>query len=245
MGLSVTVLGNAGSYPGPAGACSGYLVEGGGASVLVDAGPGVMANLQEHLALAQLDAVVLSHSHPDHWTDFMVLRTALKWDLERIGLPVYGTEELRHMADVIAGSGLPPTVDWQVVGGGDTVTIGPMTATFSVTDHYVDTLAVRIDLEGRSLAYSADTGPDWSFSSLGDGIDLALCEATYATDAEVAGILHLSATQAGAMARGAGVERLVLTHLHPGSDPEVHRRHAEESFGGPVSIAQIHERYDL
>lgn len=245
MGLSVTVLGNAGSYPGPASACSGYLVQGGGASVLVDAGPGTMANLQEHLELDQLDAVVLSHSHPDHWTDFMVLRTALKWDLERTDLPVYGTEELRHMADVIAGSGLPPTIDWQVVGGGDTVDIGPLAVTFSVTDHYVDTLAVRVDHAGRSLAYSADTGPAWSFSSLGDGIDLALCEATYATDDEAAGVLHLSAAQAGAMSRDAGVARLVLTHLYPGSDPELHRRHAEEAFGGPVSIAQIHERYDL
>jgi ribonuclease BN (tRNA processing enzyme) len=245
VGLSVTVLGNSGSYPGPGSACSGYLVEGGGVSVLVDAGPGTMANLQEHLALDQLDAVVLSHSHPDHWTDFMVLRTALKWDLELDGLAVYGTEELRHMADTIANSGLPPTIEWQVVGGGDTVAAGPLALSFSVTDHYVDTLAVRIDHDGLSFAYSADTGPGWSFSSLGPGIDLALCEATYATDEEAAGVLHLSAAQAGAMSRAAGVKRLVLTHLHPGSDPEIHRHHAEAAFGGPVSIADIHERYDL
>ena len=104
---------------------------------------------------------------------------------------------------------------------------------------------MRVDYGDASFAYSADTGPGWSFSALGDRLDLALCEATYATDAEAEGVLHLSAQQAGAMAREAGVRRLVLTHLHPGADPEVHRRHAEQAFGGPVSIAQIHERYDL
>jgi ribonuclease BN (tRNA processing enzyme) len=245
MGLSVTVLGNVGSYPAAGGACSGYLVEADGFAVLIDAGPGTVANLQEHLALDDVDAVVLSHSHPDHWTDFMVLRTALKWELERVGVPVLGPAEVRDMADAIAQSGLAPTIDWQVVGDGDKVSLGPLGLTFSATDHYVETLAVRVDHGDGSLAYSADTGPGWSFSSLGDGIDLALCEATYATDAEAEGVLHLSAQQAGAMAREAEVGRLVLTHLHPHADPEIHRRHAEQAFGGPVSIAQIHERYDL
>lgn len=245
MGLSVTILGTSGSYPGPGGACSGYLVEADGYTALLDAGPGVAANLQEHLSIEQLDLIVLSHSHPDHWTDFMVLRTALKWEFERTRMPVVSTDEVRHMADTIAQSGLPPTFDWQIASDGSRLEIGPLVLTFSATDHYVETLAVRIDHGDRSLAYSADTGPGWSFAALGEGIDLALCEATYATEAECGDVLHLSAEQAGAMAREAGVGQLVLTHLYPGSDPEAHRRHAEATFGRPVSIAQTHERYQL
>lgn len=245
MSLSVTVLGTSGSYPAPGTACSGYLLRAGDTAVLLDAGPGTVANLQEHVSLADVDAVVLTHSHPDHWTDLMVLRTALKWDLGRTGVPVFGPDEVRHMAATITQTGLEPTLVWRSVVDGETVTFGPLTLTFSATDHYVETLAVRVDHDGATFAYSADTGPGWSFAQLGPDIDLALCEATYATAAEAGEVLHLSAEQAGAMARSSGVRRLVLTHLYPGADPEVHRRHAEATFGGPVSIARTHERYDL
>ena len=93
--------------------------------------------------------------------------------------------------------------------------------------------------------YSADTGPDWSLDRIGRDADLALVEATYGTDAEAEGIKHLSARQAGRMARSAGVRRLVLTHLWPGSDPAVHRRNGEVAYGAPVTIATPNERYDL
>ena len=88
------------------------------------------------------------------------------------------------------------------------------------------------------MAYSADTGPGWSFAALGDGIDLGLCESTYATGAEADGVLHLSAAQAGAMAAAAGVGRLVLTHLWPTSDPDEHRRAGARGFGREVEVAR-------
>jgi mycothiol synthase len=82
--LTVTILGCAGSYPGPDTACSGYLVQGGGVSVVLDLGPGTLANLQRHVGLDGIDAVVLSHSHPDHWVDLTgLLVWAHAWLQER------------------------------------------------------------------------------------------------------------------------------------------------------------------
>ncbi len=66
---TVTVLGCDGSYPGPGGAGSSYLVKAGGVTVLLDAGPGSFSNLQRFDAPELVDLVVLSHRHPDHWTD--------------------------------------------------------------------------------------------------------------------------------------------------------------------------------
>jgi ribonuclease BN (tRNA processing enzyme) len=106
---------------------------------------------------------------------------------------------------------------------------------------------VRIDdrVSGAAIGYSADTGPGWTLDRLGPDLDLALCESTYPTDQEAAGILHLSARQAGAMGKAAGVRRLVLTHLWPDTDVEAHRREGTAGFGRAVDVARTNERYEL
>lgn len=246
MGLTVTVLGCSGSYPGEGEACSGYLVQAGGRNVVLDLGPGSLANLQRHIDLTDIDAVVLSHSHPDHWVDLTGLRTALRYRFGREGLPVYGTAETRSLASALSSS-IQPTFDWHVTGDGDEFEQAGLRFRLARTDHYVETLAVRVDepASGGSLAYSADTGPAWSFSEVGEDVDLALCESTYPTDEEAAGVLHLSAHQAGAQARSARVRRLVLTHLWPDTDVEHHRREGEAGFGRAVDVARTHARYEL
>ncbi len=242
--LRVTVLGCSGSYPGPGEPCSGYLVRGGGATVVVDLGPGTLATLQHHVDLRDLDAVILSHAHPDHWTDLCVLRTAWKYALGRSGLVVHGTADNRARAEAVIDDGLAPTIDWTTVTDGDTAQIGPLSVSFSRTDHYVETLAVRVEMDGVAMAYSADTGPGWSFAAFGAPIDLAICEASHLAADEPLGILHLSARQAGRMCRDAGVRSVVLTHLVPGSDPGPAVSEAAAAFGAPVHLARPHDTHE-
>ncbi len=240
MGLSVTVLGCSGSYPGPGNACSGYLVRGGGATLWLDAGSGTLSNLQRHVGLADVDAVVLSHEHPDHWGDIEGYRVACAYVIGRSDVPVYAPAGLRrHLF-----SDFEPAFAWHDVAAGDRLEIGPLNLCFSRTDHPPETLAVRVDVDGRSLAYSADTGPGWSFEALGSGIDLALCESTYLAEHEGKGG-HLSARQAASMARQAQVGRLLLTHLWPTIDPEQARHEAEDAYGAPVELARMHEEYEV
>jgi ribonuclease BN (tRNA processing enzyme) len=243
--LQITILGCAGSFPGPGTACSGYLVQGGGVNVLLDLGPGSLANFQLHHGLDEIDAVVLTHSHPDHWVDLTGLEVASKYHLGRSGIPVYGTADNR--SKVAALCEIEPTFAWHDARDGDRVEIGELLVWFSRTIHYVPTLAVRVALRGAAtgMAYSADTGPGWSFTAFDAPIDLALCEATTLADAEGDNVMHLSARQAGAMAREAGVSRLVLTHLLPGGDPDAYRAEGEAAFGGPVEIARILDRYTV
>jgi ribonuclease BN (tRNA processing enzyme) len=240
-GLRLTVLGCSGSYPGPAGACSGYLLRCDTTTVWLDAGSGSLANLQRHVPLDAIDAVVLSHEHPDHWTDLEGFFVACRYVKERSGVPVYAPSGL---SDLVRMGPTSPTFAWQDIAAGDKVQIGPMALSFSRTEHPPETLAVRVDAHERSLGYSADSGPGWSLTALGPGLHLALCEATFLQDGEGT-VPHLSARQAGATARAAGAERLLITHLWPTIDSGAAQREAEVSFGGPVEVATLNQSYKV
>lgn len=239
--MSVIPLGTCGSYPGPGGACSGYLVCGGGTTVWLDAGSGTMANLQHHIGLDDIDAVVLSHEHPDHWRDIEGLFVAYKYGpSDRHGIPVHAPKGMKKKAYFNTDG----VFDWRAIADGDRVSIGGQQWSFSRTDHGPETLGARVEADGRVLGYTADTGPAWSLARLGDRFDVALCESTLGL-ADEGTTQHLSGRQAGAMATGAGVERLVLTHFWPEYNPDDAVAAARTTFNGPIDIARVGEEIQV
>lgn len=237
-GLRLTVLGCSGSFPGPGSACSGYLVRGGGTTLWVDAGSGTMANLQRHVGLDGVDGVVLTHEHPDHWSDLEGFRVACAYVIERVGVPVYAAPGLQRLLY----SEFKQVFDWHEIEDGSRVEVGALALSFSQTDHGPPTMAMRVDGPGgKSLAYTSDTGPAWSVSRLGS-VDMVLSEATWTTQYETTS-QHLSGREAGLAAREAGVGRLVLTHFWPTLRAEDMQAEAAESFGGPVEIAIENKEY--
>lgn len=244
-GGTLTVLGCDGSYPGPGGAASGYLVEAEGVTVWLEAGPGTFANLQLVTDPGRIDAVVLSHEHPDHWSDVDSFAVWLRQAGSERAVPVYAPPGLRERSYF----GDDEVFEWHEVEPSHRVTLGRLDGgagglecSFCATDHGPPTLAVRFDcsaLRGSapdlscSLGFSADTGPDWSAEELGRGIGTLLCEATYTREHEGEG-RHLSGHQAGAMAAAAGVRQLVLTHRRPTVPAVAVAAEADDAFGRPV-----------
>ena len=239
-GLSVLVLGCDGSWPGPGGAGSGYLVRSATTSVLVDAGPGTFANFQRLADPASLDAIVISHHHPDHWTDLYGLATHAQFVSSRTRIPVFaprGLARRAHLEDT-------PALDWRTVTDGDRIDIGDMACGFHRTEHSGETLALRLDSGARSLGYSADSGPGWALADLGPDLDLVLCEATYTIDYEgTAG--HMSGRQAGEQAKRADAGRLVVTHRWPTIEGAAVVAEAEATFDRKVEQAVIGEEFKL
>ena len=241
MGLTLTVLGCSGTYAPPGGACSGYLVSDGSTNVWIDAGAGTLANLQRHVALDGVDALVLSHEHPDHWTDLEGFYNVCRFVTGRQGIPVYAPASVKTHT---YNDDESPFFNWRDISDGSRASVGDLDFTFSRTDHPPETLAVRVDGGGRSLGYSADTGPQWALGQLGADLDLALCEATFLQDQE-GELQHLSARQAGVSARQAGAKRLLLTHIWPTTDKERSRAEAADAYGDPVDLAVTNERYEI
>ena len=242
--LTLTVLGCDGSHQRAGGAASGYLVRSweAGTSVWMDAGPGTFGNLQRFTDPVKLSAIVLSHEHHDHFSDIEGFITAARWlyDFQRDPVPVYAAPGVAdHLTQEFDG-----VLDWHEVGDGDGADVGDLRLTFSRTEHPVVTLATRLEGPSSALGYSADSGPEWSFSFLGPGLDLALSEATYTSEHEgVAG--HMSGRQAGSSARLAGARRLVITHRWPTVTASAVLAEATEAFGGHVEQAAVGRGYSL
>jgi ribonuclease BN (tRNA processing enzyme) len=243
---TLTVLGCDGSWPGPGGNGSSYLVRAGGTSLLLDAGPGAFSELQKRADPRELTAVVLTHEHPDHWTDLEALAS---WaghgpGRERFtgpdrALPVFAPPGLRawsHFSDAA-------WIDWRGLAPSMVLTMGSLQARFAATDHGPPTLAVHLAHQGATLAYSADSGPGWSAEELGQDIGTLLCEATYTQEHE-GSFQHMSGREAGAMARAAGVRRLILTHRWPTVSADEVRREAADAFGVPVEQAATGAVFD-
>ena len=249
--MRLEVLGSAGTYPTADRPASGYLIGDGETRVLCDAGFGTFSELMRRMDPDRLDAVVLSHRHPDHCVDFLALHHALSYGpYQRRGLPVFcapGVES--RLAEFLgAGEGHPffDVFDFHEVGETNHVEVGSIDMRFAVTSHRVPTIATRFAAGARSLAYSADTGPGGGYPELGKGADAMLCEASIEGPRDEHHFVHhLTAAEAGTIARDAGVGMLILTHLPPSLDEERSRADAARAFGGEVAVASPGDVYEI
>jgi ribonuclease BN (tRNA processing enzyme) len=238
--MRVTVLGTSGGYPPPGSACSGYLVEEDETRVWIDAGSGTFPRLLEHCAPNELTAILISHLHADHWTDLVLGLHVLRFAFERERpLPVYGPSGWMEAMGIVADWAVEdkPAFEPREVREGETIRVGPLKIIPIPVEHTpdLDTYGFRILNGSCSMAYSADSGPCEALVELARGVDLFVCEAGSPGEQEMQ--MHLNGRQAGEFAAQAGAQRLLVTHLAPGTDSAETLAHARSSFGGPVELA--------
>lgn len=249
--MRLHVLGSNGTYPSPGRPASGYAVEAGGTLVWLDAGPGTFSALWDRFELESLTAIVVSHEHPDHCLDLLSAYHALAYGPQRYpAIPVYSPEpvatRLRSFLRAGEGHAIDSVFTFHPVGDGDRMSVGDIDVEFRTTDHSVPCVGARMDAGGRTLAYSADTGVGGEWDALAEGADLFLCEATYQGDgAGQAYTQHLTAAQAGAIARRRSARSLMLTHIPAHLDVAVSVFEAEATFDRPVAVAVPGTTHDL
>jgi ribonuclease BN (tRNA processing enzyme) len=247
--VKLTIVGCSGSVPGPDSAASSYLVEHDGFRLLLDLGSGAFGPLQRHLDPADVDAIVLSHLHPDHCFDvapMVVHRRHGMTGARRIPLlgPAGTHDRLAMAYDPAGRTGLRDLFDVAAVTPGERE-LGPFRLRFERVNHPVETYAVRVGAGGRALAYSGDTGVSDRLVAVAEGADLLLCEASLDPGPDNPPNLHLTGAQAGEHAAKAGAGRLLVTHVPPWTDAGRARDDAAVAFGGPTELAAAGSAYDL
>ncbi len=250
-GLGVTVCGSSGTHAANGRACSSYLISSADTNLLLDCGNGSLANLTRRIDVAALDAVLLSHLHPDHCADLYGLSYAL-------GFHPDGPRSVTVYAPAGAGAWLARLLPedsresflqrcrFVPAAAGERLEIGDLGVELFAARHPVETLASRVTHDERVVAFSGDSAPTDALARCAHQADLFLCDATW-LDAEgpyPRGV-HMTGAEAGRQAAAAGARHLVATHVFPTHDPLAVAAEAAAGFDGAVSAAFDLQEYVL
>ncbi len=246
--MQLTVLGCAGTFPGPDSPCSGYLVEHDGYRLVVDLGSGALGALQRHCDLLDVDAVYVTHQHADHCIDLVAYSYARRYHPSGLPprLPVYGPAGTRERIcaafEEPPPDGLRDVYDFHERAAG-TLRLGPFEVTSGIVEHPVECHGLRLEAAGRVLAYSGDSASSEVLVDLARGADVFLCEASWPSTPTPPPGIHLTGREAGEHATRAGARRLLLTHLMPFHDPQAMLVEAKETFDGHLELARAGSTY--
>lgn len=254
--MEITVLGKSPAMPDAGGANSGYLVTEDGFKLLLDCGTGVFAALRTVCEPPAVNAVLITHMHADHFADLLPYGHALVYPYRESGsrplllLPPGGREQLLQIAELF-GIGYPIDGAFQVeeYDPEQVAAIGPFTLRHREVPHYIRTWACEFSgTQGGRFTFGADCAPNQELVEFARGADLLMLEATeeevpVVPAGDVRG--HMTACEAGEMARQAGARRLALTHFSDLLDRDVVSRRGEAGFGRPVDLVQAGSRFTV
>ncbi|MGH2856799.1 MAG: MBL fold metallo-hydrolase [Solirubrobacteraceae bacterium] len=254
--MLVTVLGKSPAWEDAAGACSAYLVRQDDFTLLLDCGNGAFSKLRTESDYAELDAIVVTHMHADHFFDLIPLAFALtyspRWSTTarpprpRLHLPRGGLAVLRRVGACLGAEGLVETAfEPREYAPGEMLAIGPLSARTQAVPHYVPTCAISLHGNGGRFVFGADCCPNGELVKLAAGAELLLIEATLAEPEPGGSGGHMTALEAGEHGARAGAQKLVLTHFSDELDPELVRAGGAEGFGAEVELAREGASYEV
>jgi len=257
--MQVRVLGKSPSWQDADGACSGYLVEDAGATLLIDCGNGVFSKLRRFRDYTRVDAVVISHLHADHFLDLVPFAYALTYAPRQQPVPVDrwpGTDDPARPRLIVPRGGIETFR--RVVGAWgnedliekafrieeyeetDSFEVGSLRIKFHCVPHFMETYAMCLTSSngGGRLVFGADCRPTDDLVEFSEGADLLLIEATLPRPERSGERGHLTPREAGEHGRAASVKRLVITHISDELDSLWARGEAEKAFGAEVEVAR-------
>jgi ribonuclease BN (tRNA processing enzyme) len=237
--MRLDVLGAGPAYTDKVGAAgASYLIRAGSTAIVLDLGQGSFPRLAATLEPSTVDAVFVSHLHPDHFIDLVAMRHYLRWQFE----------PERHVR-VIAPTGLAGRIDalhdepgfttatLDVEPIPDEVAVGPLRIQAIRVTHTADSHAFRVSLaDGPGLVYTGDCGRARDVEPLIVPGDWLLSEVSFGPGPVAAGAMHLDGPAVGGLATSSGIGRVLLTHLQMGFDADATVASVRARYEGPVDL---------
>ncbi|MEO6473401.1 MAG: MBL fold metallo-hydrolase [Aeromicrobium sp.] len=255
MTMKLTVIGCAGSYPGPDSPASCYLLEapyeGETFRLIIDLGNGALGGLQRVTDLRDINAVAISHLHADHCLDMCGFYVVGKYHPKGAfpTIPVFAPagagDYLSTAYGDVDGAGMTKQFDFRAWEASVSVEIGPFTVTPVLVDHPVDAFAIKVTDGTSTMVYSGDTGPTEALARLVTGVDVFLSEASFVESCDNPPNLHLTGAEAGEFATRGGVGRLLITHIPAWTDRDEVLRDAKSTWDGPLELVTAGSTYDI
>lgn len=239
--MDLTVIGAGPAYtddPTSVGAC--YLLRHDGSALVLDLGQGAFARLASRIEPSTLEAVVVSHLHPDHFIDLVAMRHYLRYYRRPPArLRVLGPAGVGARIDALhAEPGFSAAaLDCEALAPG-TVEVGPFTIEAGRVRHHGNSFGFRVSVAGeeRGLVYSGDIGVAADLRPLIRPGDVVLVEVSFGPGPVPEGAMHLNATAVAELAAEAGPSRVLLTHLQMGHGRQATVAAVQTGYGGRVEI---------
>lgn len=254
--MKVTILGSGTCVPRLDRSACAVLMTTDQSRVLLDLGPGTMRRLLHcGISIFDLDHIFISHFHPDHTGELVPLLFSSKYATgsgRTKLLTIWGGEGFKafytRLRNVYG--------DWIVLPdhhlaireidtlSGEAFAFTDFRVTARPVAHRPESLAYRFeDRAGRVMTYSGDTEPCDGLVAAASAADLFICESAMPDELRTAG--HMTPGLAGETAARAEARLLVLTHLYPECDGVDIVKQAQQTYKGPVTVAEDLMTFDL
>jgi ribonuclease BN (tRNA processing enzyme) len=244
--MELTILGSGTVVPDGKRNSAGYFVELPDASMMMDCGAGTVHALARYgLPWQRMSHLFISHFHVDHIGEIASLFFAFKWGMEAgrsepltlIG--PHGLDRVLEKLDEALGPRLfEPRfpVSLKMLAPNERIEAGRATVSVARTPHTSESLAIRIDSDGRSLCYTGDTDYSDDLIDFFKESDVLVSECSFRYRKQ--GVPHLSIQDVSRMAARARVARLVVTHFYFPVDDEELKSQLGAEYSGEVIVGR-------
>ncbi|WP_413627051.1 MBL fold metallo-hydrolase [Fructilactobacillus vespulae] len=246
--MKLTVLGYYGGFPGKEVGTSGFLLQSDDFNLLIDCGSGVLMSLEKVIDPLQLNAVVISHYHADHFADVGVLQYYWQLHAKRYltgVLPIYG-----NTLDETNFSALdwPNSTQKFPFKENEVTNIGPFKLEFLKTIHPVPAFAIKITEKktNKMLVYTADSQYFDGLIDFCKDANLLIADTNFFEN-KTGTIWHMTSKQVGNLAKSANCDQLMLSHLPQTEKLNLLFDEAEAAAGAKVEVVlpKLREKIEI
>lgn len=234
--MIITPLGTVSPYSKKNMNCPGFLIEYGEEKILLDCGNGITRLLKFPHTLKNLN-IIITHYHKDHFGDIGAIQYA-SYVYHNLGL-------LDNRIKIIL-----PKNDWYFskqailsnnesysqyfeIDNDFSFNIKDLKITFEDNkSHSIESYMVKLQNRDFKLVYTSDIGTT-NIKKLVDfckNVDLLICESSLLKRYNSLDKTHMTAYDAGLLARSSNVKKLLLTHFWPEEEKKLYLEEAKQNF---------------